>query len=90
MVILPLPKAASFSFPLPKLLVTTSWGGWSQGWRRGELNLGHVQSEHKRASKKTGEGAQQGHLPWSQGTASLAPESDPLPSSIPGSILPMR
>ena len=36
MVILPLPKAASFSFPLPKLLVTTSWGGWSQGWRRGE------------------------------------------------------
>ena len=35
-VILPLPKAASFSFPLPKLLVTTSWGGWSQGWRRGE------------------------------------------------------
>lgn len=36
MVILPLPKAASFSFPFPKLLVTTSWGGWSQGWRRGE------------------------------------------------------
>ena len=35
-VILPLPKAASFSFPLPKLLVTTSWGGWSQGWRRGQ------------------------------------------------------
>lgn len=36
MVILPLPKAASFSFPFPKLLVTTSLGGWSQGWRRGE------------------------------------------------------
>lgn len=36
MVILPLPKGASFSFSFPKLLVTTSWGGWSQGWRRGE------------------------------------------------------
>lgn len=69
--------------------LTEDWGRHGQGSLEGRAGPGPPPG-HKRASKKMGEGDQQGHLPWSQGTASLAPESDPVLSSIPGSILPMR
>ena len=61
------------------------WERNGRGSFEGRTAPGPCPVQHKRASKKTGEGDLQGHLPWSQGTASLAPESAP---SSPPSLAP--